>query len=85
VENCLKCEYHYILDKMVHGFYEIKCRHGRMRDYQVLACFDEEQIAKIKDDMIRVNPPKQCPFSLAFADAMEAEMARHDAVAEVFK
>ena len=61
-KNCLKCEHHYIVDKMVHGFYEIKCNHGEMRDYQVLACLYEEQIAKIKDEMIKVNQPKECPL-----------------------
>ena len=61
--DCLKCEFHDILDKMVHGFYEIRCRHNAMRDHRVFKCVDEDEMADIKDGLVGVKPPKQCPFN----------------------
>lgn len=60
--DCMKCENHYILDKMVHGFYEIRCKHNAMRDHRVIKCVTEDEFDDIKDGLVAVNPPKQCPF-----------------------
>ena len=60
--DCMRCENHKVLDKMVIGFYEIRCRHNKMVDHQVIDCVTEAKFEDIRNGLTVVKPPKQCPY-----------------------
>lgn len=56
--NCKDCDHYQVIDKMIFGFYEIRCSHPEMRDHRVLKILTEDEF-QILNNLLS---PKYCPL-----------------------